>query len=516
MYKFTGSETIPSSWAVTTLSTIAEVNPSMNFSDYEDDALISFVPMPLVEELTGRLDSSRLERVGKVKKGYTRFRDGDVLFAKITPCMENGKIAIAENLHGGIGAGSTEFHVLRARGESSNRYILYYLLQNDFRGDAQHHMTGMVGQKRVPAKYIEDSEIPLPPLNEQRRIVSKIEELFSDLDEGEAALRRVQSLLAGYRQAVLKAAVTGELTKEWREANQHRLESGEALLQRILQARREQWNGRGKYQESQPPDLTDLPELPVGWHWTTLEQLIDHIEAGKSPVAENRPAQPHELGVLKVSALSWGQFLPLENKVVKEMGKFSPDMFVRENDLLISRANTVELVGAVVLVEKDYPNLLLSDKTLRLVPVSEDIDRTYLLHMLRTNVVRSVYEELATGTKDSMRNLSQGKILSAPIPLCSLAEQRRISEEIGRLFSVVQATEKAAIENRNRSDGLRQSILKAAFSGKLVPQDPSDEPARVLFERIQAARQSSNPSKPTSRTGAKTQPKVQPTLWESS
>ncbi|MFP4441169.1 MAG: restriction endonuclease subunit S, partial [Chloroflexaceae bacterium] len=206
MFICRNGDTLPHSWEVAVLPDVAEVNPRTDFSGYEDGRIISFIPMPLVEEKTGKLDSSRTEELRKVKKGYTRFIEGDVLFAKITPCMENGKVALAEKLQGGIGAGSTEYHVLRAYSGVLNRYLLYYLLQAAFRQDAQHHMTGTAGQKRVPSKYIENSQIPLPPTDEQHRIVSKIEELFSDLDQGEAALRKVQTLLTRYRQAVLKAA----------------------------------------------------------------------------------------------------------------------------------------------------------------------------------------------------------------------------------------------------------------------------------------------------------------------
>lgn len=115
--------------------------------------------------------------------------------------------------------------------------------------------------------------ILLPPSNEQRRIVEKIETLFARLDQGEAALRQVQKLLARYRQSVLKAAVTGELTRDWRAENAHRLEHGRDLLARILQTRRETWRGRGPYKEPAAPDTTGLPELPEGWVWASLAQL---------------------------------------------------------------------------------------------------------------------------------------------------------------------------------------------------------------------------------------------------
>ena len=139
-------------------------------------------------------------------KGYTLFQDGDILFAKITPCMENGKGAIAHGLLNGYGAGSTEFIVLRPNTDCVTAKWLYlYLSQRSFRWKCQQHMTGSAGQKRVPAKYLASCEIPIPIISEQERIVSKIEELFSKLDASVAELQTAKEKLKVYRQAVLKA-----------------------------------------------------------------------------------------------------------------------------------------------------------------------------------------------------------------------------------------------------------------------------------------------------------------------
>jgi type I restriction enzyme S subunit len=175
---------------------------------------------------------------------------------------------------------SQDSQALVSQGEYlDSTYILYYLSQVVQIFKYQNRGTTIAG---VTKKQLASLPVPLAPLAEQRRIVSKIEELFSDLDQGEAALRKVQTLLTRYRQAVLKAAVTGELTRDWRAANRHRLESGEDLLQRILQARREQWQGRGKYKEPQPPDTSNLPELPEGWVWASVEQLFS-VFIGSTP-----------------------------------------------------------------------------------------------------------------------------------------------------------------------------------------------------------------------------------------
>ena len=144
---------------------------------------------------------------------------------------------------------------------------------------------------------------------------------------------------------------------------------------------------------------------------------------------------------------------------------------VHANDLLITRANTVELIGAVVLVRKDYPNLLLSDKTLRLVPDLGFVCPEFLLYALRTPWVRRVYEEQATGTSDSMRNLSQRKIRSAPIALPPLEEQQIIATVITKWMSSVEQIRKECDIAMDELTQLDQSILAKAFRGELVPQD---------------------------------------------
>ena len=180
---------------------------------------------------------------------------------------------------------------------------------------------------------------------------------------------------------------------------------------------------------------------PPGWANTTLSELLLRIEAGKSPKAQGRPARNGEFGVLKVSAVSWGRFQPSENKALN--GSLPPGVPVpQKDDLLISRANTVELVGAVVQVEADHPNLMLSDKILRLVTVRQ-VCKGFLVQALRTRAVRSVFEDQATGTSISMRNLSQPKIRLAPVCLPPLKEQKRIVAKTEALRGHSLAAKKA-------------------------------------------------------------------------
>ena len=168
------AKTVGSVARIVPLTEAIELNPRPERGTLADDLEISFVPMAAVEAATGRMDASAVRPFGEVKKGYTIFREGDVLFAKITPCMENGKMVVARSLRNGVGCGSTEFHVLRPRAGVDPQYVYHYVSSSRFRADAAHYMTGAVGQKRVPTSFLERSRIPLPDLDEQRRIAAEI------------------------------------------------------------------------------------------------------------------------------------------------------------------------------------------------------------------------------------------------------------------------------------------------------------------------------------------------------
>lgn len=148
-----------------------------------DETLVSFVPMAQVDDISGCMDASLSRKLGGIRKGYTYFSEGDVVFAKITPCMENGKSAVARNLINGIGFGSTEFHVLRSGPLIIPEWLLLFVRNSYFRNAARKNMHGAAGQQRVPVEFLQESEIPVPPLDEQRRIVARIEELNRRAEE---------------------------------------------------------------------------------------------------------------------------------------------------------------------------------------------------------------------------------------------------------------------------------------------------------------------------------------------
>jgi len=265
-------------WTVAKIEEIAEVNPRLGKVDIPDELLVSFVPMPAVGAGDGSINVANVRPFAEVKKGFTFFQEGDVLFAKITPCMENGKMAVVPKVMNGHAFGSTEFHVLRPKPGIDARYLYYYVSSRRFRGEAEHQMSGAVGQKRVPTQYLRECTIPVAPLSEQARIVAEIEKQFSRLDEAVANLKRVKANLKRYKAAVLKAAVEGKLTEKWRRQHPD-VEPADKLLERIL-AERRKGAGKGRYKEPVGPDASGLPELPAGWVWASFEIAADRVTVG--------------------------------------------------------------------------------------------------------------------------------------------------------------------------------------------------------------------------------------------
>lgn len=393
--------------------------------------------------------------------------------------------------------------VLRPGPAIRPKYLLYVLQEPETKSKMMDGIAG-VAITRLTLRKLNDAEVPVAPLAIQDRIVEKLEELLSDLDAGVAELKAAQKKIAQYRQSLLKAAVEGSLTADWRAKNPP-AESGAQLLQRILTERRARWeakqlakfNEQGKtppkdwqkkYPEPVQPesaDLPELPELPEGWVWATVDCLLSGIETGKSFKCVERPPTADETGVVKVSAVSWGEYDEQESKTCTDEERVSPELMVKSGDFLFSRANTVELVGACVIAKKVSLNVMLSDKILRLVLVLDEL-KPWLLYLLRSKIGRRQIELLATGNQESMKNIGQERLRSIAIPLGPKGELdyaiALVEQELTSASQQISANEFGL----KQATAQRQNILRAAFSGQLVPQDPNDEPASVLLARIRA------------------------------
>lgn len=211
------SDNFPNGWKWVKISEIAEINPSLpNKSEIDKNIEVQFLPMKLVEEIINKIHLTESRVFADITKGsYTPFIDGDIIFAKVTPCMENGKIAIVNRLKNGIGFGSSEFHVLRCSDKILNRYLHFFVVQDKFRNEAQNAMTGAVGLRRVPKQFIENYIIPLPPtIEEQAQIVQEIESRLSVCDKMEQSITESIGKAEALRQSILKKAFEGKLLSE--------------------------------------------------------------------------------------------------------------------------------------------------------------------------------------------------------------------------------------------------------------------------------------------------------------
>lgn len=464
------TEELPKGWAWAKIGDICEVNPRRFDDPPEEDDLLSFVPMASVEAGTGNLDASQVKTYAEVKrKSLTPFQENDVIFSKITPCMENGKIALAEGLHGGCAVGSTEFMILRCGGNLNPKYLMHFLLQSSFRKEAERNMAGAVGQRRVPKSFISDYEIPVPPMAEQQRIVAELEMVLGVLEsavEGSRKAYRNSEVLFDVLLSSLMSGASGGGTPE-----------GDGLdsLRKI------------DVKAAKKVDCSDLPALPGGWFWRRADEVCESISSGATPKPEMMHGGSGDVPFLKVYNLTHAGVVDFSIKPTfiefstHEKMKRSR---VHARDVLTNIVGPP--LGKTVLVSSELPESNINQAIVRF-RVGGEILPEWMHLALRSEFVFSRLRRSSRATA-GQQNISLSSCREVPIPVPPVNVQVELLEKFKELESKwVQARELVG-SVLSRSENLRRSLLTAAFTGKLVPQDPSDEPASALLERIRAER----------------------------
>jgi type I restriction enzyme S subunit len=431
-----------------------------------------------------------------------RIRSGDIVIAMSSGSKRLvGKAAIArEDFDGGFGAFCG---ILRPSKGLNNEFLGLYFQSENYRSQVSN-LAGGTGINNLKWEHLYSLEIPIPPSQEQQRILSVLEPALAKIDDAEEALERVRCNLDRYRASVLKAACEGRLVPtevELARQENRDYEPASELLKRILIARREAWekaqleayakkdktppkDWKSRYQEPQAPDISDLPELPEGWCWSTLDQLCSRITSGSRDWTQYYGAGP---GVFVMAQnVRMGRFDLSSIQLVNPPNdnRDRDRSLIRKNDLLLTIVGAK--TGDVCRVDVDLDEHYVCQSVALVRPVLGTLSRYLEGYLCSQGGGQAHFRKFTYG--QGRPHLGFDQLQAMTIPLPPSMDQDRIVEETEQIISKVAIIQKTAVAELQRCHTLRQSLLKHAFSGKLVPQDSADEPASVLLERIRAQR----------------------------
>lgn len=428
---------VPENWVWVRLGALYEVNPK-NKADDELDA--AFIPMEKISAGMISEYSFEIQEWCKAKKGHTQFADGDVAFAKISPCFENRKSMMLNNLPNSIGGGTTELIILR-NVNVNQKYTFWTVLDERFiRGGVQTY-SGTVGQQRINMDYVRSYPIPLPPLSEQQRIVERIEELFAKLDEAKERLQEVVDSFAVRKAAILHKAFTGELTKQWRRENGVSDESWEEKKLGEVGP----WLGGG------------TPSTSHEEYWENGNILWVTSKDMKSTIIEDTLMKVNEIGVKNSSA-----------------------NYIDEPALLVvMRSGILRRTFPVAMVKKPFT---VNQDLKAIVPDKDDLE--FLFWMLLSNEQLILNTCMKNGTTVESINSKALKEFAFKCP--SLPEQHEIVRLIDDLLERERSAQQAAEQALASIDLMKKSILARAFRGELGTNKASEASALELLKQVLA------------------------------
>jgi len=480
--------TLPKGWARTTLEDLVRPKSErVSPTTQPDSPYIGLEHVqPHTNVILGTVPASSMT------SSSASFDAGDILYGRMRPYLNK----VVRPTFSGLA--SAEFIILPKSEAVEPSFLLKRISSIDFVEFACSQYEG--DRPRVKFDALGKFQIDLPPISEQVRIVTKLEALLTDLDMGVAELQTAQKKLAQYRQSLLKAAVEGVLTAQWREDNPA-AENGAQLLERILQERRVRWETKQlakfaeqgktppkewqkKYPEPVQPDTTDLPQLPEGWVWASLEQ-ISEIQGGiqKQP---SRVPKENKYPFLRVANVARGK-LKLDD--VHDIELFTGELerlALVAGDILIVEGNgSLAEIGRCAVWDGSIENAVHQNHLIRVRPII--VNSQFVETWVNSLGGIDKLTKLAV-TTSGLYTLSVKKISKIPVPIAPLTEQESATQTLIESLSALYLQEQSIELSLKQCAAQRQNILRAAFSGQLVPQDPNDEPASVLLERIRAQR----------------------------
>ena len=461
---------LPAGWSETTLCEITELGPK---SQWPDDTEIGFVPMSHAPTSFRGVLKYDARPWHEVKKSYTHFEDGDVIFAKVTPCFENGKAALVSGLPNGAGAGSSEFHVLRPRSpEISAGYLLTLIKGSEFLRAGEKSMTGAVGLRRVPRAFVEQFPIPLPPAAEQKRIAQKLDALLAQVDTLKVRIDAIPALIRRLRQSVLNAAVTGRL----------------ATTSEIELTSERAFEPNGKVKPISSDEIAHALEItgeqfPSQWPIYALEQLIEPDRG--IPYGIVQTGEHVHGGVPTVRCGDIKQ-LSLDTTSLKKVAPSIEANYLRTRlkggEVLLAIRGSV---GNTSVAPSSIAGCNIS-REIAMIPCLAEVDSQFVAITLQSPRGQQLLAGKTRGVAQKGINLADVRRL--PLALPPLTTQRQIVRRVEQAFALADQLETRVAAAHRRIHDLTQSLLAKAFRGELVPQDPNDEPASVLLERIRAQR----------------------------
>jgi type I restriction enzyme S subunit len=390
------------------------------------------------------------------------------------------------------------------------QYLAYFLKSSAYWQSISESSIG-IAVPNVNATKLKQVRFPVAPLPEQRRIVEKIEELFTQLDAGIDELRKAKAQLKRYRQAVLKAAVTGELTKEWRETHQDELEPASELLARILKERRTRWEAdqlakmeaagktpktddwKRKYKNPLPPRSNGCWPAQENWTWASIDQLLTACDYGTSAKTFSHT---EGIPVLRMGNIVDGKLSVDQLKYLPTSHDEFPALLLTVGDMLFNRTNSAELVGKTA-VYGGTPKPCSFASYLVRVTFAPDVAAEFMSYFLNS-VFGRTWIASVVNQQVGQANVNATKLRAVTVPLPPSREQLETVAQVERAFSIADEVQRSIERELTHSERMRQSILKQAFEGKLVPQDPTDSPAELLLERIKIERAKVEAEKPES------------------